>query len=95
MQQDGFPDWDYQGLQLLEEGDDFTVYTDDDKTLWQSIIHRDTVTGLASRQVSCDTLTKTLRAADKNWSISFEVIGVDRTIVPRGSTRMDSVSIPC
>ena len=54
MQQDGFPDWDYQGLQLLEEGDDFTVYTDDDKTLWQSIIHRDTVTGLASRQVSCE-----------------------------------------
>jgi hypothetical protein len=41
----------YQGLQLLEEGDDFTMYADDGKILWQSIIHRDTATGLVSRQV--------------------------------------------
>ncbi len=51
MQQDGFLDCDYQGLQLLEEGDDFTVFADDGKRLRQGIVHQDTTTGFMSRQV--------------------------------------------
>ena len=55
MQQDGFADedgyWSYQGLQYLEEGDDFTVFAEDGSVLWHGIIHRDSKTGRIPRQV--------------------------------------------
>ena len=57
MQEDGFLSedgvhWDYKGLRLLEEGDNFTVYAADGSVFWQGIIHRDTTTGLIPRQVT-------------------------------------------
>ena len=55
MQEDGFltedGHWRYEGLQCLEEGDDFTVFADDGSVLWHGIIHRDTKTGAVPRQV--------------------------------------------
>lgn len=55
MQEDGFVTedghWKYEGLQDLEEGDDFTVYADDGHVLFQGIIHQDTTTGAIPRQV--------------------------------------------
>lgn len=55
IQQDGFVDddgdWRYEGMELLEEGDDFTVFDDDGSVLWQGIIHRDLETGRIPRQV--------------------------------------------
>jgi len=55
MQEDGFADkdgsWSYEGLQILEEGDDFTVYAEDGSVLFHGIIHRDTETGAIPRQL--------------------------------------------
>ena len=55
MQEDGFVTedghWKYEGLQYLEEGDDFTVYADDGSVLFHGIIHQDTKTGAIPRQV--------------------------------------------
>jgi hypothetical protein len=55
MQEDGFTDkdgsWSYEGLQVLEEGDDFTVYAEDGTVLFHGIIHRDTETGAIPRQI--------------------------------------------
>ena len=55
IQEDGFVtddgDWAYEGLQCLEEGDDFTVYADDGSALFDGIIHRDTRTGAIPRLV--------------------------------------------
>ncbi len=49
IQEDGFSDkngyWGYEGLRLLEEGDDFTVFAEDGSVLWHGIIHQDTKTG--------------------------------------------------
>lgn len=55
MQEDGFADkdgsWSYEGLQILEEGDDFTVYAEDGSVLFHGVIHRDTETGVIPRQL--------------------------------------------
>jgi hypothetical protein len=55
MQEDGFVTedghWKYEGLQYLEEGDDFTVYADDGCVLFHGVIHQDTTTGAIPRQV--------------------------------------------
>jgi hypothetical protein len=56
VQEDGFLcedgiHWKYEGLRLLEEGDDFTVYSEDESVLWNGIIHQDKETGLIPRQV--------------------------------------------
>jgi hypothetical protein len=54
-QEDGFVTadghWKYEGLQYLEEGDDFTVYGDDGRVLFHGIIHQDSKTGAIPRQV--------------------------------------------
>jgi hypothetical protein len=58
IQEDGFAtegenegqQWSYEGLRILGEGDDFTVYGDDDSVLLHGIIHRDTKTGAVSRR---------------------------------------------
>jgi hypothetical protein len=57
-QEDGFvtegenegEQWSYEGLRILGEGDDFTVYGDDDSVLFHGIIHRDNKTGAVSRR---------------------------------------------
>jgi len=58
MQEDGFVRedgyWRYEGLRLLEEGDDFTVFAEDGSVLWHGIIHRDSRTGRIPRQVIRD-----------------------------------------
>lgn len=46
--------WDYEGLHLLREGDDFTVYAEDGSVLFHGIIHKDTETGLIPRQIVRD-----------------------------------------
>jgi hypothetical protein len=55
MQEDGFADkdgsWSYEGLQILAEGDGFTVYADDGSVLFHGIIYRDTETGAIPRQI--------------------------------------------
>jgi hypothetical protein len=59
IQEDGFVTegedegghWSYAGLRILEEGDDFTVYGDDDRVLFHGIIHQDTKTGAVPRRV--------------------------------------------
>ena len=68
MQEDGFLSndgihWSYDGLRLLEEGDDFTVYAGDGSVLWQGIIHQDTTTGLIPRQV----IRKGKLVNDRTW----------------------------
>ena len=68
MQEDGFLNedgvhWSYDGLRLLEEGDDFTVYADNGSVLWQGIIHPDTTTGLIPRQL----LRKVKLVNDRTW----------------------------
>ena len=58
IQEDGFvtegenegEQWSYEGLHILGEGDDLTVYGDDDSVLFHGIIHRDTKTGAVSRR---------------------------------------------
>jgi len=58
IQEDGFvtegenegEQWSYEGLHILGEGDDLTVYGDDDSVLFHGIIHRDTKTGSVSRR---------------------------------------------
>ena len=54
MQEDGFVTedghWRYEGLQYLEDGDEFTVFADDGSVLWHGIIHRDSKTGAVPRQ---------------------------------------------
>lgn len=58
MQEDGFVRedgyWRYEGLRLLEEGDDLTVFAEDGSVLWHGIIHKDTETGAIPRQVIDD-----------------------------------------
>ena len=58
MQEDGFVRedgyWRYEGLRLLEEGDDLTVFAEDGSVLWHDIIHKDTETGAIPRQVIDD-----------------------------------------
>jgi hypothetical protein len=55
MYEDGFVDADghrsEEGLQCLEEGDDFTVYGEDGSVLFHDVIHRDTETGAIPRQI--------------------------------------------
>ena len=55
MQEDGFVtedgDWSYEGLQCLEEGDDFTVFAEDGSVLWHGIIRQDSKTGAVPRKV--------------------------------------------
>jgi hypothetical protein len=56
MNEDGFLDkdgvhWTYEGLRLLEEGDEFTVFADDGSVLWHGIIRQDTTTGLVPHAV--------------------------------------------
>lgn len=44
MQEDGYISddghWRYEGMQYLEEGDDFTVFADNGSVLWHGIIHQ-------------------------------------------------------
>jgi hypothetical protein len=67
MQEDGFVTedghWRYEGMQLLEEGDDFTVFADDGSVLWHGIIHRDSTTGRIPRQV----IRKGKLVNDRTW----------------------------
>jgi hypothetical protein len=55
MHEDGFVTadghWTYEGLQRLEEGDEFTVYAEDDSVLFHGVIRQDTKTGAIPRQV--------------------------------------------
>lgn len=43
--------WSYQGLNYLEDGDDFTVYERDGSIAFHGVIERDTETGEIPRQV--------------------------------------------
>ena len=67
MQEDGFVTehghWRYEGLQYLEDGDEFTVFADDGSVLWHGIIHRDTKTGAVPRQV----IRKGRLVNDRTW----------------------------
>ena len=76
IQQDGFVDddgdWRYEGMELLKEGDDFTVFDDDGSVLWHGIIHRDLETGRIPRQVFrngslADDRTWTQQAVGGMW----------------------------
>jgi hypothetical protein len=53
VQEDGFEDedggWSYDGLQILKERDDFTVYAKIGSMLWHGIIKRDSMTGAVPR----------------------------------------------
>jgi hypothetical protein len=55
MQEDGFVTrdghWRYEGLQFLEEGDDFTVFAKDGSVLWHGIIHQNTKSGAVPQRV--------------------------------------------
>lgn len=55
MQEDGYltddGHWCYEGMQYLEEGDDFTVFADDGTVLWHGIIHQDDETGAVPHRV--------------------------------------------
>ena len=44
----------YEGLQILDDGDDLTVYAKDGSVLWHGIIHQDTQMGRRPRQVIVD-----------------------------------------
>jgi hypothetical protein len=67
VQEDGFETedgyWKYEGLQYLQEGDDFTVYADDGSVLFHGIIHRDTKTGAIPHQV----IRKGKVVIDRTW----------------------------
>lgn len=67
MQQDGFVTedghWRYEGLEYLEEADDFTVYDKDGSVLWHGIIHQDTKTGAIPHRV----IRKGKVVIDKSW----------------------------
>ena len=54
---------DYEGLQYLEEGDDFTVFADDGSVLWHGIIHQDTKTGAIPHRV----IRKGKVVVDNSW----------------------------
>lgn len=55
VQEDGFitqdGNWHYEGLQLLQEGDDFTVYAEDGGILFHGVVRKDTKTGAIPRQI--------------------------------------------
>lgn len=67
MQEDGYVTedghWRYEGLQYLEEGDDFTVFADDGTVLWQGIIHQDDKTGAIAHRV----IRKGKVVIDNSW----------------------------
>ena len=56
-------EWSYEGLQYLEEGDDFTVFAQDGSVLWHGIIHRNSKTGRIPRQV----IRKGKLLNDRTW----------------------------
>lgn len=55
MQEDGYRTddghWRYEGMNYLEEGDDFTVFAVDGSVLWHGIIHQDDKTGAVPHRV--------------------------------------------
>ena len=53
MREDGLAEGDGD-LRSLEDGDDFTVYADDNSVLFHGIIHQDTTTGAVPRRVLHD-----------------------------------------
>ena len=55
--------WRYEGLQYLEEGDDFTVFAEDGSVLWHGVIHRDSKTGRIPRQ----EIRKGILVNDRTW----------------------------
>lgn len=67
MQEDGYEtkegDWSYEGLRCLKEGDEFTVFGDDGRVLWNGIIHQDTETGAIHHHV----LRNGKVVCDRNW----------------------------
>ena len=67
MQEDGYVaedgHWLYEGLQYLEEGDDFTVFADDGSVLWHGIIRQDDKTGAIPHRV----IRKGKVVIDKSW----------------------------
>ena len=68
VQEDGYLDtdgvhWRYEGLQFLEEGDDFTVYADDGSVLWTGIIRKDEKTGRRCHRV----LREGKGVVDRRW----------------------------
>lgn len=67
MQEDDFVTedghWGYEGLQCLEEGDDFTVFAEEGSVLWHGIIHPDSKSGRISRQV----IRKGKLVEDRTW----------------------------
>jgi hypothetical protein len=67
IQQDGFATedghWRYEGLEYLEEGDDFTVFADDGSVLWHGIIHQDDKTEAIPHRV----IRKDKVVIDNSW----------------------------
>ena len=67
VQEDGFVTetghWEYEGLNYLKEGDDFTVYAEDGSILFHGVIHQDSKTGAIPRQV----LRKGKLVNDRKW----------------------------
>ena len=67
MQEDGYVaedgHWLYEGLQYLEEGDDFTVFADDGSVLWHGIIRQDDKTGAIPHRV----IRKGKVVIDNSW----------------------------
>jgi hypothetical protein len=55
MQEDGFitpdGDWRPEGVQILEEGDEFAVYAVNGSVLFHGIVRKDTKTGAIPRQI--------------------------------------------
>jgi hypothetical protein len=56
VQEDGFlsedeVSWKYEGLRLLEEGDDLTVLAKDVSVFWHGIFHKDEKTGMRCHRV--------------------------------------------
>ena len=67
MQEDGFVaddgHWRYEGMQHLEDGDDFTVFADDGSVLWHGIICQDDETGAIPHTV----IRKGKIVTDPSW----------------------------
>jgi hypothetical protein len=67
VQEDGFVNedggWRYEGMQYLEEGDDFTVFDDDGSVIWHGVILQDCKTGAVPHRV----IHKGKVVTDRSW----------------------------
>lgn len=87
MQEDDFVTedghWGYEGLQCLEEGDDFTVFAEEGSVLWHGIIHPDSKSGRISRQVIRKGKLVEDRTRNSKLLAECGYIGFRRIWIPR------------